>query len=783
MSEVDESTPLVRTASDDDLVIHARDCLESVWNCFADGAITDRLLELAPSFLVPAANYGQIYAILSAFSVVGARCGGPLRAEGVTAFFIDAILGIVTDPTAPAAVRVAGLGAIRRILLVAPTIHDSHSLIGHWVALIGSETVPLVQALFVRGLAGLVALVDRCVLPDLTGFLIGALDGATLELAHEVIGALGAIVRRGSYVSIEAAATPGQVLLAFAGPDCDVATRLRALLSFSGCFAGVQATDVVRCRDEMLEMTDAFLRNALEVAAVVTGDEEMGDCQRVLVLLLGAMGPHALPYAKPVLAAMREIVAAPLQVWSCMEYSGDGLDLPFMARIESESGSTQYVEQAAIDRVNNALLTMAILLKIPDESLAEDVGLAIELIGDRMGSEQYIPAIEARLWQLLLAILGLPDLPLELCALPLKFLLEKDRPSRPTGVFVPLLDCVESAIEDYPVVEPDHQVAIVARCVKVFLRAADAVEALVEQQRQFDAIDESDMVVSTLIQRLAKFHHFMNIALKEYPEAAAHCMRESLVPAVTPWLELPSLRFVAIGVLATFFAATGEPERLSELIECVRVAAAAERDAGLGFSLFGSLTEVFRTYRFADETCLEYATLIADFLDNPAFEGDEVDSCNDEAIVALSALLRTNLQDYTNHFLIDDWFSYLPLEAAPDLWDLPALLLADVMEQRLLSDWDEDDLTRILPWFFVLPMLSSVEPETAGRLLQWLHRMLVFYEGKPDDLVTKVITTLVHNGRGGVTESVNAVIQCARLQPLEGLAIPYEEHSGVVKAS
>lgn len=37
-----------------------------------------------------------------------------------------------------------------------------------------------------------------------------------------------------------------------------------------------------------------------------------------------------------------------------------------------------------------------------------------------------------------------------------------------------------------------------------------------------------------------------------------------------PWLELPSLRFVVIGGLATFFAATGEPQRLSGLVEVLR---------------------------------------------------------------------------------------------------------------------------------------------------------------------------------------------------------------------
>jgi hypothetical protein len=121
----------------------------------------------------------------------------------------------------------------------------------------------------------------------------------------------------------------------------------------------------------------------------------MVDCQRVFMVFLAAMGERALPYRKPILAAMRTIVAAPLQVWSYLECSGDGFDLSFMAEMAAESGNRQSVEKFAIDRANNALATIAILLKIPDESLHEDVDSAIELIGMRMGSEQYIPGIEA----------------------------------------------------------------------------------------------------------------------------------------------------------------------------------------------------------------------------------------------------------------------------------------------------------------------------------------------------------------------------------------------------
>jgi hypothetical protein len=124
-----------------------------------------------------------------------------------------------------------------------------------------------VQARFDGGLAGLVAGVDFPALELLVRFLIEALNGAAIDLEQAAVRVLGAVVHRRSLVSIDAVAMAGQVLLAFAGAD-------RALLGFSRCFARVSSAGVVRCRDEMLELTDALLQNALAVASAATQDDE-----------------------------------------------------------------------------------------------------------------------------------------------------------------------------------------------------------------------------------------------------------------------------------------------------------------------------------------------------------------------------------------------------------------------------------------------------------------------------------------------------------------------------
>jgi hypothetical protein len=104
------------------------------------------------------------------------------------------------------------------------------------------------------------------------------------------------------------------------------------------------------------------------------------------------------------------------------------------------------------------------------------------------------------------------------------------------------------------------------------------------------------------------------------------------------------------------------------------------------------------------------------------------------------------------------------------------------MEQRALEAWDEADLDRLLPCFFGLPMVSSAKRETAGRLLQWLHRLVADHHGKADRPVGKVITGLIHNGGERLMQSIKDVRECAMLQPLDCPAIPYEEDMGVVRA-
>jgi hypothetical protein len=103
------------------------------------------------------------------------------------------------------------------------------------------------------------------------------------------------------------------------------------------------------------------------------------------------------------------------------------------------------------------------------------------------------------------------------------------------------------------------------------------------------------------------------------------------------------------------------------------------------------------------------------------------------------------------------------------------------MEQRDLADWDAADLERCLLWFFVTPMLSSATPESAGRRLHCLHWMLVFHEGKPHNPVRDVIAGFINHSAEWLSQSIKAVFHFAVFQPLNGPAIPYNEHSGVVK--
>jgi hypothetical protein len=104
------------------------------------------------------------------------------------------------------------------------------------------------------------------------------------------------------------------------------------------------------------------------------------------------------------------------------------------------------------------------------------------------------------------------------------------------------------------------------------------------------------------------------------------------------------------------------------------------------------------------------------------------------------------------------------------------------MEQCALEAWDEADLDRLLPWFFGLPIVASAKSETAGGLLQWLHRLVADHHGKTDSPVGNIIAGLIHNGGERLMQSIKAVRECAMLQPLDCPTIPYEDIIGVVRA-
>jgi hypothetical protein len=791
MSEVDDTTPLLRSESDDSPVIRARDCLETVWRYVENDSIIAHMATVWGILEEPDANWNLTYAILSALSVMSRRRVGDFAIDPVALQIAECVWGIGTARAAPVVIRVAALNAFRRVLacVLGQLVGGAPDrFAGMVIDVLRGESEPVLQFCLVRCLVPIVSelrgLAHREVLGRVTEYIIGVLvNGCPVEIARKLIGVLGTVLAVVDASDAMAMAI-APALLEFAGPAHARGTRIRALLAFSRYFLHGRE----QYEEELLDVVDVFLGLAWELAGGAAGDDEVADCHAVLLSCFRAIGVRRLPYAKQVLERMREIVAEPIDMRDYVEFSGESLKLSFMERIECEGGARQYVEKAVIHRIQNALQMMAVFLDrpstsvsddasgtlVPDDALAplvEDATLALEFVVGRLRSESYIPSIDGHLWALLSVLISFPGVSADIVELPLRLFLEIDRPHRPVTSFRALFGCLHAAIVLSPVRGEDEQRALLERAIEVFFRGTNEIRTVVDRLRPGDGIDEEGDTVGELIRAVEYFESVLVIMLANYPAVAVPYVAGHLIPEVMGWLEVPAMRRVAVCVLAAYAGETGDLGQLATLAEFMNMMINTEGDPDMKEQVFHVFHSLFESHTVPPEVFQQFFDLLCRYLDGPEALKREFGMASDEATLALTWLLKTNFAMYVDDGLLYLWAEYLPLEVKHPEWEGPASLFADWAERRDIDTWNFEDFEHFLPWFVSHRMLTMCSEETAGRLLQWLHRLLEYHRGSRPNLVQDALRGLV-NACALLTPIIGRVLQAAQAQPLDGPCIP-----------
>jgi hypothetical protein len=553
-------------------------------------------------------------------------------------------------------------------------------------------------------------------------------------------------------------------LLEFEGAEYAFETRVRAMVAFSSIFSDGWSDPLP---NELLEMLEPHLRLALELADAAVDDGDIAGCHHALIVLFQAMGMRVLPYAKPVLASMREIVATPLQVGSYMEFSGESLDLSSLEKIESSSGAKQYIEKSAIRRIRNALEIMSTLLAIRHESLAEDAHLALELIIRQMRSELYIPAMDLQLWNLLAEVISFPGMSPEIIAIPITLFLEIDHPHRSGDSLQGLFGCLCWAIQHSPAPEQNEQLAIVTRLVEVFFRGAKEIHTVLNRDQPADEIDEEGDTLHVLVTNVSFFDGILECLLVRYPDEAVPYVTSVVVPEVTNWMMIPAMRLVSISVLASYFAQTGDLGQLQSFAGFVNWMLETPGEPDMKLGIFRVFHRFFQNHALPPGVFQDFFALLCNYLGGPEALEEPFGATADEALVSLTWLLKTNFTPpVDDDEMMGTWFGFLPLIVQQEEWDAVGTLLADWMDHRDLSLWSEADFERCMPWFVDGIMLAVTSAQTTARLLQWFHRIRQFcseIQPNPVDTVLEELATQFEARKS----SIERLIATAGDQPLD----------------
>jgi hypothetical protein len=496
--------------------------------------------------------------------------------------------------------------------------------------------------------------------------------------------------------------------------------KVKAICSFCHCIS------VVAEQTEFVELLPGYMTMAMEVYRTNGNDEE--DIVWSISVLVRHLKENCVPFLRELIPELLEVISQDLTVMTFPELNGITHDFSFLTRVMSEiPGLKQYVETSTAHSISISISLLRLCLKSSSTILEEFIERTLLVLFQRLDFARAVPAIAENCWMCLRSVVKRlsGDSQQQLSQLMLTWFLRN-------YVFdssISLMERILRAIEiTFGISEmtPGVLTQALAKGNEVMVRAGRHIcEMVVQQQVMFDSLDEDQKEACDAIAALMRLVNYFTPLFRKAPDLALRFFIEEIEPSLREWLRVPSVRWFAIRMYSAYLETSGDLQKLAELRPYFAEILEAQEGINMKEHVFMTFVGLFEKFQVDRETAVSYYNFFLQILQQEGLTAeDNASLAADLGLMALSHLLKNNMQYFTLEEVIPAWNEALPIWTKYEEAEVVYSLLADFMESGSPYLYEPEVLLELLNRMACSGMLEHAEPETKIRFRRILRQII-----------------------------------------------------------
>jgi hypothetical protein len=496
--------------------------------------------------------------------------------------------------------------------------------------------------------------------------------------------------------------------------------KVKAICSFCNCIS------VVPEQAEFVELLPGYMTMAMEVHR--TDDDDEDDIVWSISVLVRHLKEHGIPFLRELIPELLEVISQDVTVTTFPELSGISHDFSFLTKVTSEiPGLKQYVETSIAHSISISISLLRLCLKSSPTILAEFVERTLLVLFQRLDIPRAVPAIAENCWMCLRSIVKrLPgESQQQLSQLMLTSFLQNYIFDSSISVMETILRAIEITFSILEMT-PDVLAQALATGNEVMVGAVKHIcEMVVQQQVMFDSLDEDQKEVCDPIAALMRLVNYFTALFRKASDVALPFFIDEIEPNLREWLRVPSVRWFAIRMYAAYLETSGDLQKLAELRPYFVEILEAQEEINMKEHVFMTFVGLFEKFQVDHETAISYYNFFLQILQQEVLTAeDNASVAADLGLIALSHLLKNNMQYFALEEVIPAWNEALPIWTKYEEAEVVYSLLADFMESGSTYLYEPEVLLELLNRMACSGILEHAEPETKVRFRRILKQII-----------------------------------------------------------
>ena len=294
---------------------------------------------------------------------------------------------------------------------------------------------------------------------------------------------------------------------------------------------------------------------------------------------------------------------------------------------------------------------------------------------------------------------------------------------------------------------------------------AIADKEIAERQAIVGEVDETAKVLVFTTDQLMSIAHLYDEALEANKELSSSFFVDKLRPTIDPFLARPVLRFFAISLYASYFQATGDLQKLIDLLPYIRQQTIeVPEDGDMKEQIFWLLHKICSKWHpLPPDLARQLYALLRDSISQESMACDSTTLAADAGLIALSCLIRTNFETFRPDLdtVIPEWNEFLPIWEKEDEAEDVYALCADFIECGHTFYFQPTEAPTLIPRL-IRQMIPKASPLVAARLRNYIRTINAQQHASIEEVVKDWETKPV------VIEALRAITET----PLEPVPLP-----------